>query len=53
MRLGLGLGITTQAETIEELRATVRDTVGCYFDDQAQAPGIIRLHFLRDEVLER
>ncbi len=49
----LGAGITTQAETVEELRAMVRDAVNCYFDDTAEAPGIIRLHFVRDEVLAR
>ena len=49
----LGCGITTQGETLEELRAMVRDAVACYFDDPAQAPGIIRLHFVRDEVLAR
>jgi hypothetical protein len=31
----------------------VRDAVDCYFDDPAQAPRIIRLHFVRDEVLAR
>jgi hypothetical protein len=31
----------------------VRDEVDCFFDDPAQAPGIIRLHFVRDEVLAR
>ena len=49
----LGCGITTQGETLEELRAMVRDAVDCYFDDPAQAPGIIRLHFVCDEVLAR
>ena len=49
----LGCGITTQAETVEELRVMVRDAVNCYFDDPSQAPGIIRLHFVRDEVLAR
>ena len=49
----LGFGITTQAETVEELRAMVRDAVNCYFDDTSEAPGIIRLHFVRDEVLAR
>ena len=47
----LGFGITTQAETLEELRAMVRDAVSCYFDDPQKAPKIIRLHFVRDEVL--
>jgi predicted RNase H-like HicB family nuclease len=49
----LGWGITTQGETLDELRAMVRDAVNCYFEDPAQAPGIIRLHFVRDEVTAR
>ncbi len=49
----LGYGINTQGETLEELRAMVRDAVGCYFDSPEQAPKIIRLHFVRDEVLAR
>jgi len=47
----LGYGITTQAETLEELRKLVRDAVNCFFDDPQSAPKIIRLHFVRDEVL--
>ena len=47
----LGYGITTQGETLEELRAMVREAVACYFDDPATAPRLIRLHFVRDEVL--
>jgi predicted RNase H-like HicB family nuclease len=49
----LGYGITTQAETTEELRKMVRDAVSCFFDDLEQAPKLIRLHFVRDEVLAR
>jgi len=47
----LGYGIHTQAETVEELRTMVRDAVACYFDESMQAPKIIRLHFVREEVL--
>jgi len=47
----LGFGITTQAETVEELRTMVRDAVNCYFDDPQKMPKIIRLHFVRDEIL--
>jgi predicted RNase H-like HicB family nuclease len=47
----IGHGIHTQAETIEQLRTMVRDAVACYFDDPATAPKVIRLHFVRDEVL--
>jgi predicted RNase H-like HicB family nuclease len=49
----LGFGIHTQGETLEELRAMVRDAVDCYFDDAEAAPRIIRLHFVRDELLAR
>ena len=47
----LGHGISTQAEMLPELREMVRDAVTCYFDDPARTPRIIRLHFVRDEVL--
>ena len=47
----LGYGIHTEGETIEELRRNVREAVECYFDEKMKRPGIIRLHFVRDEVL--
>lgn len=46
----VGESIFTQAETLEELRAQVRDAVHCHFEGAA-APGLIRLHFVRDEVI--
>ncbi|HEY1171703.1 MAG TPA: 2-oxoisovalerate dehydrogenase [Verrucomicrobiae bacterium] len=49
----LGFGINTQGDTLEELRTMVRDAVDCYFDDAEKAPKVIRLHFVRDEVLSR
>ena len=47
----LGYGIHTQAETFEEVRENVREAVECYFDDASTRPSVIRLHFVRDEVL--
>ena len=49
----LGHAIATQGETMEELRTMVRDAVRCHFGDGAPGvmPSIIRLHFVRDEVL--
>lgn len=47
----LGYGIHTQGDTLEELRSMVKDAVRCYFDDPTQAPKIIRLHFVREEVI--
>ena len=51
--LALGYGIHTQGDTLDELRAMVKDAVDCYFDEKMDAPQIIRLHFVRDEVLAR
>lgn len=47
----LGFGIHTQGETIEELRGNVREAVECYFDESMPRPAVIRLHFVRDEIL--
>jgi predicted RNase H-like HicB family nuclease len=49
----LGDCMHTEADTLDELRRNVREAVDCYYDDPAQAPKIIRLHFVRDEVLAR
>ena len=43
-------GIVTQADTVEDLHAQVRDAVARHFDT-ADKPRLIRLHFVRDEVL--
>ena len=42
--------IFTEADTLEELRAMVKDAVECHFDDQAR-PSIIRLHFVKEEII--
>lgn len=47
----LGYGIHTQGDSVEEIRRNVREAVDCYFDEKMAKPGIIRLHFVRDEVL--
>lgn len=46
----LGESIFTEAETLDTLRQQVRDAVNCHFDE-GKAPKVIRLHFVRDEVL--
>lgn len=46
----LGESIFVQAENLAELREQVRDAVRCHFDEGA-SPSIIRLHYVRDEVL--
>ncbi|MCY4255421.1 MAG: 2-oxoisovalerate dehydrogenase [Gammaproteobacteria bacterium] len=47
----LGYGIHTQGDSIEELRRNVKEAVDCYFDETMARPRLIRLHFVRDEVL--
>ena len=47
----LGYGIHTQADTFDDLRRNVREAVECYFDDGMDWPRLIRLHYVRDEVL--
>lgn len=46
----LGESIFTQAEDLPELREMVLDAVRCHFED-GEAPPIVRLHFVREEVL--
>ena len=46
----VGEGIFTQGDTWEELREMARDAVKCHFFE-AEAPALIRLHLIRDEVL--
>ncbi|MCI0437892.1 MAG: 2-oxoisovalerate dehydrogenase [Chloroflexi bacterium] len=46
----LGYSIFTEADDASELHEQVRDAVLCHFDE-GQAPHIIRLHFIRDEVI--
>ena len=48
----LGYGIHTEGESLEEIRRNVKEAVDCYFDDTMARPRLIRLRFVRDEVLE-
>ncbi len=46
----LGVSIFTEADDLPSLRDQVRDAVRCHFDD-GQGPKVIRLHFVREEVI--
>ncbi len=48
---GLTENIITQADTWEELRKNVIEAVKAFYFD-SKAPGRIRLHLVRDEVLQ-
>ena len=47
---GIGADIVTEADTLDELRANVREAVECHFEN-GSTPRLVRLHFVRDEVL--
>jgi hypothetical protein len=46
----LGYSIYTEADTWEALKIAIQDAVECHFDED-QKPKIIRLHYLREEVM--
>jgi dephospho-CoA kinase len=46
----LGESIFTEAETKEQLQEMVRDAVRCHFDP-SRMPKVIRLHFVREEII--
>ena len=46
----LGESIFTEADTLTELQANVRDAIHCHFEDD-QRPKVVRLHFVPEEVL--
>lgn len=47
----LGESIFTEAESLADLHDAVREAVRCHFDD-GTTPTVIRLHFVRDEVIQ-
>jgi len=47
----LGVSIFTEADDLADLEAQVRDAVLCHYDDETVRPRIIRLHFVREEVI--
>ncbi|MBI5816304.1 MAG: 2-oxoisovalerate dehydrogenase [Nitrospinae bacterium] len=46
----LGESIFTEADNLDALHENVRDAVICHFDE-GKAPRVIRLHFVREEVI--
>ena len=46
----LNASIFTEADTEADLRVAVQDAVRCHFD-AGDSPKIIRLHFVREELL--
>ena len=50
MARALGESIITQVDAYEELHKALRDAVRYYFEEK-DLPSLIRLHFVRDEVI--
>jgi hypothetical protein len=50
MARALGEAIFTESDDLDGLREHVRDAVRCHFDE-GQGPRVIRLHFVREEVI--
>lgn len=47
----LGFPIFTQADTEEELKTMLKDAVQCHFEEESERPKVIRLHWVRDELI--
>jgi hypothetical protein len=46
----LGQAIFTEGENPEQVEANARDAVRCHFDE-GDLPKVIRLHYVRDDVI--
>ena len=46
----VGESIFTEADDWQELQTNIRDAVSCHFEE-GEAPRLIRLHFVREEVI--
>ena len=46
----LDYSIFTEADSWDELKEAAQEAVSCHFDD-AELPGLIRLHLVREEVI--
>lgn len=46
----LGESIFTEADSLAELHDEVREAIGCHFDE-GEGPKVVRLHFVREEVI--
>jgi len=46
----IGTSIVTEADDLPALREAIRDAVRCHFDAD-EAPRIIRMHLVRDEII--
>ena len=48
----LGYSIFTEADTIEELKKNIIDALKCHFENEEGLPKIVRLHIVKEEIIE-
>jgi hypothetical protein len=46
----IGESIFTEGDTLDELKVNIREAVQCHFDEPS-IPKIIRLHFVKEEII--
>lgn len=43
--------IVTQGDTWDELRSNILESVSLHFEEDATRPGLLRLHYVKDECI--
>jgi len=46
----LGNSIFTEAENLDDLKINIKEAVACHFEE-GEMPKIIRLHYIKEEVI--
>lgn len=46
----LGASIFTEGDDLEDLHRQIRDAIHCHFEE-GQEPKVVRLHFVKEEVI--
>jgi len=46
----LGNSIFTEADTLDELKKNIRESIACHFEEE-EMPKIIRLHYIKEEII--
>ncbi|MDD3853547.1 MAG: 2-oxoisovalerate dehydrogenase [Syntrophomonadaceae bacterium] len=46
----LGHSIFTESDTLDAIKEAIKDAIRCHFSED-QAPDILRLHFIKEEVI--
>lgn len=47
----LGESIFTEGDDEESLKQNIRDAIDCHYQNRAAIPKVVRMHWVKDEVL--